>query len=194
MHSPSSGVFCNRHLGLVGCNIADMRFLLLLLITLLLSSCTKESEEIINRATVSADSIIAGAQTLADSILYIARKESEKITNQSKMIETTNKKKLEEVFGRLRKYQDGVNVVNRKYIVDFRIDGNTIITTMKNSNTTGSIKPDAKILFINEYGFITYTVTIYWLISVIGPGETRVDTQTFSPRYGNTVYYHLEFD
>ena len=171
-----------------------MRFLLLLLITLLLSSCTKESEEIINRATVSADSIIAGAQTLADSILYIARKESEKITNQSKMIETTNKKKLEEVFGRLRKYQDGVNVVNRKYIVDFRIDGNTIITTMKNSNTTGSIKPDVKILFINEYGFITYTVTIYWLISVIGPGETRVDTKTFSPRYGNPVYYHLEFD
>ena len=72
--------------------------------------------------------------------------------------------------------------------------GKLIITTMKNSNTTGSIKPDVKILFINEYGFITYTVTIYWLISVIGPGETRVDTHTFSPRYGNPVYYHLEFD
>jgi len=112
---------------------------------------------------------------------------------------------MHKLYPNLKKYQQGINVINEKYLKSFHVvrlsakeiwgdDKNLckIKFTMHN-DTSNSIKPSVEILFLNKQGFITDASSATWLFSSIKPGETRIDEGQCKFRYGEPVYYSIEF-
>ena len=84
-------------------------------------------------------------------------------------------------------------MVNEKYIKSFSVRGNKIKIEMHNA-TRDNIRPNANIIFLNKQGFITKNYTLLWVFSRIKPGETRFDEGNVEFKYGEPVYYSIEFD
>ena len=61
------------------------------------------------------------------------------------------------------------------------------------NNTYGTVQPNFRILFVNKYGFITEDFQKYWIFDRIKANETRVDDEPISFRYGDPVYFSVEF-
>jgi hypothetical protein len=148
---------------------------------------------------------------LAQAELTIERskKEAETIISQAKKeaedYALVQKEEMYKIYPNLREYQQGINVVNEKYLKSFRVDKLSakdiwgddpnlwkITFTMQN-NTSTDIKPSVSILFLNKQGFITDASGATWLFSSIKSGETRIDKGQCKFRYGEPVYYSIEF-
>jgi len=132
--------------------------------------------------------------------LEAARAESERIIAEAERVkDVVNKmhalleKKLHEVFGDLRRYQDGTNEVGLSYVDSFtlyRQPGNAAVIEIKLVNRGHrEMKPNFELLFLNEYGFITDTCYVEWWFHRVGPGETRIVKSYATFRYGDPVYY-----
>ncbi len=55
-----------------------------------------------------------------------------------------------------------------------------------------AVKPDIKLTFLNDYGFVTDTVTVRWLLDRIEPGERRIEQRTLDWKYGPPAYWQIE--
>jgi len=102
------------------------------------------------------------------------------------------KAELFKLYPNLKEYKPGDNQVNEKYIKSFSVRGNKIRVKMQN-DTGYEIGPDVKIIFLNKEGFITKNYTVFWFFSRIKPGETRFDEGNVEFKYGEPVYYSIEF-
>src|SRR5690606_4199641 len=130
---------------------------------------------------------IQEATILADSKI----KEAENFKVKYEKLLAREEKKLENYYGNLLKYKYGDNYFNNSPIKRFRVDGDRIYVTIQN-NGSQSIKPDFKIYFLNENGFITATYSDVYIFSSVSPGETRISDGGINFRYGTPVYYSLD--
>jgi len=151
------------------------------------------------RATKVAEQTLKLAKKEAETILKEAEKEAEDYA-------LVQKAGMDKLYPNLRKYQLGINVVNEKYLKSFRVvrlsaeeiwgdDKNLCTIKIEiHNDTRNNIKPSIDILFLNKQGFITGSSSSIWLFSSIKPGETRIDEKQCKFRYGEPVYYSVEFD
>ena len=126
-----------------------------------------------------------------------SKKETEEIINNAKKEAEGyilyGKNELFKLYPNLKEYKPGSNLVNEKYIKSFSVFGNKIKIEMHNA-TRDNIGPNANIIFLNKQGFITKNYTLLWFFSRIKPGETRFDEGNVEFKYGEPVYYSVEFD
>lgn len=135
----------------------------------------KNDEVAVERSKKEAEAIINSAKKEAEG--YILRGENE----------------LFKLYPNLEKFKPGHNAVNKRYIKSFWVRGNKIKIEMHNA-TRDNIGPDANIIFLNKQGFVTKNYTLLWVFSRIKPGETRFDEGNVEFKYGEPVYYSVEFD
>ena len=129
--------------------------------------------------------IVNEAQNKADKIVEEAKREAEGFVLRQKA-------ELFKLYPNLKEYRRGSSVVNQKYIRSFRVQDNKIKIEMHNA-TQDDIGPNANIIFLNKEGFITKNYTLLWVFSRIKPGETRFDEGDIEFKYGEPVYYSIEF-
>jgi hypothetical protein len=171
----------------------------LLIIGLFTQGCArkKEAEAIVDNAQKEAEAIVDNAKKEAEAIVDNAKKEAEAILNNAKkeaegyILHVKNE--LYKLYPNLKEYKPGSNVVNDKYIKLFSVRGNKIKIEMHNA-TRDTVKPNANINFLNREGFITENYTLLWIFSRIKPGETRFDEGSVEFKYGEPVYYRIDFD
>ncbi|NIP26062.1 MAG: hypothetical protein GWN55_16215 [Phycisphaerae bacterium] len=119
-----------------------------------------------------------------------------KLTVELKKRETIvlrEKQKLAQIYDNLHDYKHGTNDVKIKYIRSFSIRGNEITIQMQN-NTSENVGPNARLLFLNKEGLITNDYRLWWIISTIAPGETRIEKGKINFRFGEPAYYTIEFE
>jgi hypothetical protein len=141
----------------------------------------KEADKMVNHAKREAEKIVNDANKEAEGYVLLQREEMYKL------------------YPNLKKYQQGINVVNERYIKSFFVTGPrdnkgyyNIKIKMQN-DTPSDIKPRASIIFLNKQGFITDAEGATWLFSSIKPEETRIDEGACKFSYGEPVYYSIEF-
>jgi len=157
----------------------------------------KNDEVVVERSKKEAEAIINNAKKEAEAIINNAKKEAEAIINNAKKEAEgyilRGKNELLKLYPNLEKFNPGHNMVNKRYIKSFWVRGNKIKIEMHNA-TRDNIGPDANIIFLNKQGFITKNYTLLWVFSRIKPGETRIDEGSVEFKYGEPVYYNVEFE
>jgi len=158
----------------------------------------EEAKLTAERVTKTAEQTLKLAKEEAETILKEAKKETENYA-------LVQKEEMYKLYPNLKKYQLGTNIVNNRYLKSFRVvklspeeiwgaDKNLCTIKFEISNDTqNSFKPSVSILFLNKQGFITESSGSTWIFSSIKPGETRIDEKQCKFRYGEPVYYSVEF-
>jgi len=137
------------------------------------------------KAKNEADRIVKEAKNEADRMVEKAKKETEGFALREKA-------ELFKLYPNLKEYRSERNVINEKYIKSFSVRGDKIRIEMHNA-TSDDIGPDANIIFLNKQGFVTENYELLWIFSRIKPGETRFDEGYVEFKYGEPVYYSIEF-
>ncbi|MCX7874898.1 MAG: hypothetical protein N2321_01885 [Melioribacteraceae bacterium] len=146
----------------------------------------QESEQKLVDAEIIAKKKIEDAAREAE----VKIKQADSLKNIYSNLIAREEKKLQNYYNNLYRFSGGDNYFNDFAIKKFRIDGNKIFVTIQN-NGSQSIKPNFKIYFLNENGFITSEYSDIYVFSSIAPGETRISDGEVNFRYGTPVYYCL---
>lgn len=125
----------------------------------------------------------------ARDIIQKAENEAREIRASAEQYASMIEGKMQEVYGDLKQYKDGVNLVEGKYLDSFEITGNRIIINMRN-RTNHSVRPDLHISFFDRNGFVIASISESWLLDSIDSGGRRVEDNTIYFRHGAIPYYY----
>lgn len=101
--------------------------------------------------------------------------------------------RLHEVFDDVRRYREGANAVNLRYVKSFLVDGRSVTVTMALGDEA-PVRPGFRLVFLNMYGVVTAEARYAWLVDEIRTGETRVDEVRVERRAGPARYWTIYFD
>ena len=135
--------------------------------------------------------------------LYKARIEIERLSNENNDLKAKtaavmsfHEGQLENTYPNLMKVSEGVNPVNKDYVVSYTFVlneyGQKNVEVVLRNDTSAPISPFVKLNFLTLEGIPTATATIGpWLFDEIKPGETRVERDVVNFTRGPAVYLDL---
>lgn len=135
--------------------------------------------------------------------LYKARVEIERLNFENNDLKAKtaavmsfHEGQLENTYPNLKKISEGVNSVNKDYVVSYSFVlneyGQKNVEVVLRNDTSAPISPYVKFNFLSLEGIPTATATIGpWLFDEIKPGETRVERDVVNFTRGPAVYLDL---
>lgn len=151
----------------------------------------KEEHDLIVEKLKSIESV---AQNKSSEIIRAAQEKADKISDSANKLSKMEEEKLHTIYPNLKKYSEGANLVNLKYIKSFQVSGHELIFVFENASSS-RVKPDFYIVFLTKYGFVTMQRKVSWLYDSVNAGGTSADVVPIGrPDFGEPAYYFIVFN